>query len=60
MAYGHAMLGESVELYNEAVEWGKEQLKIIEKKEKARASILADLAPMIEEKKKARKTAKDN
>ena len=52
MSYGQAVLGESVELYKEAIEWGKEQQKLIEKKERARKLILADLAPMIEEKRK--------
>lgn len=50
MTYGQAMLGETVELYKDAVEWGKEQQRLLEKKEKARAFILADLAPMVEEK----------
>ena len=30
MKYGHAVLGESIELYNEAVEWGRDQKKRIE------------------------------
>ena len=60
MSYGQAMLGESVELYKEAIEWGKEQLELIEKKERAREFILADLAPMIEEKRKLRASREKN
>ena len=52
MSYGHAVLGESIELYKEAIEWGKEQQKNIEKNKKARAIIIDDLAPMIAEKRK--------
>lgn len=52
MKYGHAVLGESLELYKEAVEWGKDQKKRMEKNEKARAIILDSLAPMLEEKRK--------
>lgn len=54
MAYGQAMLGESVELYKEAVEWGKAQQELIEKKERARKLVLDDLLPMLEEKQKLR------
>ena len=50
MSYGHAVLGESIELYKEAVEWGKDQQKNIEKNKKARAIIIDDLAPMIAKK----------
>nr|WP_302134287.1 hypothetical protein [uncultured Schaedlerella sp.] len=50
MKYGHAVLGESPELYQEAAEWGREQKK--EKNEKARAIIRESLAPMLEEKRK--------
>lgn len=52
MKYGHAVLGESPELYKEAAEWGRDQKKRMEKNEKARAIILDSLAPMIEEKRK--------
>ena len=52
MKYGHAVLGESLELYQEAAEWGRDQKKRIEKNEKARAIILDSLAPMLEEKSK--------
>jgi hypothetical protein len=52
MSYGHAVLGETLELYKEAIDWGKEQQKAIEKNKKARAIILEDLAPMIEAKRK--------
>jgi hypothetical protein len=52
MSYGHAVLGESIELYNEAVEWGKDQKKRIEKNAKARMMIMESLAPMLEEKRK--------
>lgn len=52
MSYGHAVLGESPELYKEAIEWGKEQHKNIEKNKKAREIISDDLAPMIEEKRR--------
>lgn len=52
MKYGHAVLGESLELYKEAVEWGKDEKKRMEKNEKARAIILDSLAPMLEEKRK--------
>lgn len=52
MKYGHAVLGESPELYEDAVEWGKEQKKLIEKNEKARAIVLESLAPLLEEKRK--------
>lgn len=54
MAYGQAMLGESAELYKEAVEWGKAQQELIEKKERARKLILDDLIPMLEEKQRLR------
>ena len=50
MKYGHAVVGESPELYQEAAEWGREQKK--EKNEKARAIIRESLAPMLEEKRK--------
>lgn len=52
MKYGHAVLGESVELYKEAAEWGRDQKKRMEKNEKARALILDSLVPMLEEKRK--------
>jgi hypothetical protein len=52
MSYGHAVLGESVELYKEAVEWGKDQKKRTEKNAKARMMITESLAPMLEEKRK--------
>jgi hypothetical protein len=52
MSYGHAVLGESIELYNEAVEWGKNQKKRTEKNAKARMIIMESLAPMLEEKRK--------
>jgi hypothetical protein len=52
MSYGHAVLGESLELYNEAVEWGKEQKERTEKNAKARMIIMESLAPMLEEKRK--------
>lgn len=52
MKYGHAVLGESLELYQEAVEWGRDQKKQLEKNEKARAMILDSLAPMLAEKRK--------
>lgn len=52
MKYGRAVLGESVELYNEAVEWGRDQKKRMEKNEKARVIILDSLAPMLAEKRK--------
>jgi hypothetical protein len=52
MLYGHAVLGETVELYNEAVEWGKNQKIRAEKNDKARMIIIESLAPMLEEKKK--------
>lgn len=54
MAYGQPMLGESAELYKEAVEWGKAQQELIEKKEWARKLILDDLLPMLEEKQRLR------
>ena len=60
MSYGQAMLGETVELYKDAVEWGKEQQRLLEKKEKARAFILADLAPMVEEKQRIRLNRLEN
>ena len=59
MAYGSAMLGETVELYKNAIEWGKEQQELIEKKERARAFILADLEPLIEEKRRLRAIRKE-
>ena len=52
MGYGHAVLGESLELYEEAAEWGRDQKRREEKNEKARAIILDALAPMLEEKRK--------
>ena len=52
MKYGHAVLGESLELYQEAAEWGRDQKKRMEKNEKARAIILDSLEPMLEEKRK--------
>lgn len=52
MKYGHAVLGESLELYKEAVEWGRVQKMRREKNEKARAIIWDSLAPMLEEKQK--------
>jgi hypothetical protein len=52
MSYGHAVLGESIELYNEAVEWGKNQKRRTEKNTKARMIIKESLAPMLEEKRK--------
>lgn len=50
MKYGHAVLGESIELYQEAAEWGREQKKRMEKNERARAIILDSLIPMLAEK----------
>lgn len=47
------MLGESIELYKEASEWGKDRKKCMAKNEKARAIISESLAPMLEEKRKA-------
>jgi hypothetical protein len=52
MSYGHAVLGESVELYQEAAEWGRNQKKRMEKNVKARMIIMESLAPMLEEKRK--------
>lgn len=52
MKYGHAVLGESLELYKEAAEWGRDQKRRMEKNEKARAIILDSLAPMLEKKRK--------
>lgn len=52
MKYGHAVLGESLELYREAAEWGRDQKERMEKNERARAIILDSLAPMLEEKRK--------
>jgi hypothetical protein len=52
MSYGHAVLGESVELYQEAVEWGRDQKKRMEKNARARMIIMESLAPMLEEKRK--------
>jgi hypothetical protein len=52
MSYGHAVLGESVELYQEAAEWGRNQKKRMEKNAKARMIIMESLAPMLEEKRK--------
>jgi hypothetical protein len=52
MSYGHAVLGESIELYNEAIEWGKNQKERTEKNAKARMIIMESLAPMLEEKRK--------
>jgi hypothetical protein len=52
MSYGHAVLGESVELYQEAAEWGRDQKKRMEKNAKARMIIMESLAPMLEEKRK--------
>lgn len=52
MKYGHAVLGESLELYREAAEWGRDQKKRVEKNEKARAIILDSLTPMLAEKRK--------
>lgn len=52
MSYGHAVLGESLELYKEAVEWGKDQQKRMIKNQRAREIILADLKPMVEEKRR--------
>jgi hypothetical protein len=52
MSYGHAVLGESIELYKEAVEWGKNQKNRTEKNAKARTMIMESLAPMLEEKRK--------
>jgi hypothetical protein len=56
MLYGHAVLGETVELYNEAVEWGKNQKIRAEKNDKARMIIIESLAPMLEEKRNFYKT----
>lgn len=53
MRAGRAMLGESIELYKEASEWGKDRKKCMAKNEKARAIISESLAPMLEEKRKA-------
>lgn len=52
MKYGHAVLGETIELYQEAAEWGREQKKRMEKNERARAIILDSLTPMLAEKRK--------
>jgi hypothetical protein len=52
MSYGHAVLGESIELYNEAIEWGKNQKERTEKNAKARMIIMESLTPMLEEKRK--------
>lgn len=52
MKYGHAVLGESIELYQEAAEWGRDQKMRMEKNEKARAVILDSLIPMLAEKNK--------
>lgn len=52
MKYGHAVLGESLELYREAVEWGRDQKAQMDKNERARAVIWDSLAPMLAEKHK--------
>lgn len=52
MKYGQAVLGESVELYKEAVEWGRDQKLRMEKNERARTVIFESLAPLLEEKRK--------
>lgn len=40
MAYGHAVLGESLELCREAAEWGLAEQKRLEKNEAAKQRIL--------------------
>lgn len=60
MKYNHAVLGESIELYNEAVEWGRDQKKRMEKNEKARVIILDSLIHMLAEKRKIIESRQSN
>lgn len=39
MAYGHAVLGESLELCRQAAEWGKDEHKRLQKNEQARVKV---------------------
>ncbi len=48
MAYGRAVLGESLELCNEAADWFAEEQKRLEKNERARKKVMNVIYPMIE------------
>jgi len=41
MAYGHAVLGESLELCRQAAEWGRDEQKRLQKNEQARVKVTA-------------------
>lgn len=52
MACGRAVLGESLELCNEAAEWFAQEQKRLEKNEKARKKVMEAIHPMIERNRK--------
>lgn len=50
MFYGHAMLGETPELFRDTEEWTKAELKKLEKNQKARKQVMESIQPLLDEK----------
>lgn len=48
MMYGHAVLGESLELCKDAEDWFVEEKKRLEKSRKASKEVMDSIRPMIE------------
>lgn len=51
MAHGHAVLGETPELFMETEAWTIAEMKIIERNERARKQVLDSIQPLLEKKK---------
>lgn len=50
MFYGYAMLGETPELFKDTEEWAKEEMKKIEKNQKARKQVMESIQPLLDRK----------
>ena len=48
MTYGHAVLGESLELCKEAADWFAAEKKRLEKSKKASKEVMDGIRPMVE------------
>lgn len=53
MTYGHAVLGESLELCKEAADWFATEKKRLEKSKKASKEVMDSIRPMIERNRQA-------
>lgn len=52
MVKGYAMLGETPELFKETEEWTRQEMKKIEKNEKAKKQIMQSIQPLLDKKRK--------